>query len=210
MLDNLKIFVRESWLLVTAALLCGLLLAATNAALGPRIQMNKTLKLTNLAAGLLPEAKNFVPLPEPIEIKGLDGKPEPAVVFKAVAKDKVVGWAFKAVGSGFADKIDLVVGVDASFNKLTGYDVVASSETPGFGDQIKDAYYRGQFAGAPAERFNLVGFGAANAADIDSTIVAISGATISSTAVVQAMNHYLPQLKEQLQQKGLIPNDSNP
>ncbi|HQG47961.1 MAG TPA: hypothetical protein PK373_02645, partial [Sedimentisphaerales bacterium] len=120
MLDNLKIFVRESWLLVTAALLCGLLLAATNAALGPRIQMNKTLKLTNLAAGLLPEAKNFVPLPEPIEVKGLDGKPEPAVVFKAVVKDKVVGWAFKAVGSGFADKIDLVVGVDASFNKLTG------------------------------------------------------------------------------------------
>lgn len=210
MLDNLKIFVRESWLLVTAALLCGLLLAATNAALGPRIEMNKTLKLTNLAASLLPEAKSFAPLPEAIEVKGLDGKPESAVVFKAIADDKTVGWAFKAVGSGFADKIDLVVGVDASFSKLTGYDVVASSETPGFGDQIKYVYYRGQFTGAPADTFSLVGFGAANPADIDSTIVAISGATISSAAVVQAMNHYLPQLKEQLQQKGLIPNGSNP
>ncbi len=210
MLDNLKTFVRESWLLVTAALVCGLLLAATNAALGPRIEMNKTLKLTSLAAGLLPQAKSFAPLPEPIEVKGLDGKPESAVVFKATDDDKTVGWAFKAVGSGFADKIDLVVGVDASFSRLTGYDVVASSETPGFGDQIKYPYYRGQFIGAPADKFSLVGAGAGNPADIDSTIVAISGATVSSTAVVQAMNHYLPQLKEQLQQKGLIANGSNP
>jgi len=209
-LDNVKIFVRESWLLVTAALLCGLLLAATNAALGPRIEMNKTLKLTNLAADLLPEAKSFAPLSEPIEVKGLDGKPETAVIFKAIDGDKLVGWAFKVTGSGFADKIDLVVGADASFSKLTGYDVVASSETPGFGDQIKDSYYRSQFAGAPAGKFSLVGTGAASPTNIDSTIVAISGATISSTAVVQAMNHYLPQLKEQLQQKGLIAHGSNP
>lgn len=210
MLDNLKIFIRESWLLVASAVVCGLLLAATNAALGPRIEMNKTLKLTSLAAGLLPEAKSFAPLPEPIEVQGLDGKIESAVVFKATADDKVVGWAFKATGSGFADRIDLVVAVDASFSKLTGYDVVASSETPGFGDQIKDNYFRGQFTGAPADTFSLVGTGAGNPADIDSTIVAISGATISSTAVVQAMNHYLPQFKEQLQQKGLIANGSNP
>jgi len=209
-LDSLKIFIRESWLLVTAALLCGLLLAATNAALGPRIEMNKTLKLTSLAAGLLPEAKSFAPLPEPVEVKGLDGKLESAVVFKATADDKVVGWVFKVTGSGFADKIDLVVAVDASFSKLAGYDVVASSETPGFGDQIKDAYYRSQFMGAPAGKFTLVGAGTANPAVIDSTIVAISGATISSTAVVQAMNHFLPQFKEQLQQKGLIANGSNP
>lgn len=210
MLDNLKRFVQESWLLVAASLVCGLLLAATNAALGPRIERNKTLKLTNLAGGLLPEAKSFTPLPEPVEVKGLDGKAESAVVFKAMADGKVVGWAFKAVGSGFADKIDLVVAVDASFSKLAGYDVVASSETPGFGDQIKDSYYRGQFSGAPADKFSLVGAGAANPQEIDSTIVAISGATISSTAVVQAMNHYLPQFKEQLQQKGLIGHGNNP
>ena len=44
----------------------------------------------------------------------------------------------------------------------------------------------------------------------DSTIVAISGATVSSTAVVEAMNHYLPQFKEQLEQKGLIGNGNQP
>ena len=210
MLDSLKRFLQESWLLVTSALVCGLLLAATNAALSPRIEMNKTTKLTSLAATLLPEAQTFVPLPEPVEVKGLDGRMESALVLKAMAGDKIVGWVFKVVGSGFADKIELVTAADASFQKLAGYDVVASNETPGFGDQIKDAYYRGQFAGAPAAPFSLVGLGGANPQNADSTIVAISGATISSTAVVQAMNHYLPQFKEQLQQKGLIGNGSNP
>jgi len=209
-LDSLKRFAQESWLLVAASLVCGLLLAATNAALGPRIEMNKTLKLTSLAANLLPEATSFTPLPEPIEVQGLDGRRESAVVFKATADDRLVGWAFKVTGSGFADKIELVTAVDASFQKLAGYDVVTSSETPGFGDQIKDNYYRSQFSGAPADKFTLVGGGAANPQEIDSTIVAISGATISSTAVVQAMNHYLPQFKEQLQQKGLIGHGSNP
>jgi len=209
-LDSLRRFLQESWLLVTAAFGCGLLLAATNAALSPRIEMNKTTKLTALAAHLLPEAKTFVPLREPVEIQTLDGKTESAVVFRATADDKTVGWVFKVVGSGFADKIELVTAVDAAFQKLAGYDVIASSETPGFGDQIKDTYYRSQFAGAPAGRFSLVGAGAANPQEIDSTIVAISGATISSTGVVQAMNHYLPQFKEQLQQKGLIGNGSNP
>lgn len=209
MLDRLKHFLQESWLLVTGAFVCGLLLAATSAALSPRIEMNKMTKLTNLAARLLPEAQTFVPLSEPIEVKGLDGRTEPALVLKAMADHKIVGWAFKVVGFGFADKIELVTATDASFKKLAGYDVVSSNETPGFGDQIKDAYFRDQFMGAPVGRFTLVGRGAANPADIDSTIVAITGATISSTGVVQAMNHYLPQFKEQLQQKGLIPNGSN-
>jgi len=40
--------------------------------------------------------------------------------------------------------------------------------------------------------------------------VAISGATVSSTAVVAAMNLYLPQIKEQLQQKGLIGHGNQP
>ncbi|HNS21283.1 MAG TPA: FMN-binding protein [Sedimentisphaerales bacterium] len=209
MLDNLKRFVRESWLLVAASLVCGVLLAATNAAVGPRIELNKAAKLTNLAVGLLPEAKTFAPL-DPVEIQGLDGKTEKAVVFKAVADDKVVGWVFKVVGSGFADKIELVAAVDASFQKIAGYDVMTSSETVNFGDQIKEAYYRNQFVGAPTERFNLVGTGTAKPELIDSTIVAISGATISSAAVVQAMNYYVPQFKEQLEKKGLIGNGSNP
>jgi RnfABCDGE-type electron transport complex G subunit len=205
---NLRRFFQESWLLIAASFSCGLLLAATNAALSPRIEMNKVMKLTNLAGTLLPEATTFAPLEEPLEVRSLDGRTEPATVYKAVADDRVVGWIFRVVGSGFADKIELVVAADAPFQKLAGVDVLASNETPGFGDQIKQMFFRGQFFGAPVAPFTLVRTG--NREQIDSTIVAISGATVSSTAVVEAMNHYLPQIREQLQQKGLIGNGNQP
>jgi len=207
-LPSLKRFFQESWLLIAASFLCGLLLAATNAALSPRIELNKVMKLTNLAKTLLPAAQTFAPVQEPLEVKALDGRMGPATVFKAVADDRVVGWVFKVVGSGFADKIELVVAADASFQKLAGFDVLASNETPGFGSQLKEPFFRSQFAGAPADRFTLVSTG--NREQIDSTIVAISGATVSSTAVVEALNRYLPQIKEQLQQKGLTGNGNLP
>ncbi len=208
MLHNLKHFLQESWLLIAASFLFGLLIAATNAALGPRIELNKITKLTNLAAGLLPEAKAFVPLEEPLKVKAPDGRSEPLTVYRAVRDDHTVGWVFTVTGSGFADKIEMVTAADASFQKLGGFDVLASNETPGFGDQIKEPFFRDQFAGAPAGRFTLVNTG--DRSQIDATIVAITGATVSSTAVVDAMNDYIPQVKEQLQQKGLIGNGNQP
>ncbi|MGB8226986.1 MAG: FMN-binding protein, partial [Sedimentisphaerales bacterium] len=82
------------------------------------------------------------------------------------------------------------------------YSVLASSETPGFGDQINGDYFRKQFAGAPAAKLDLLKSG--NAGKIDNEIVAISGATVSSTAVVNIFNNYIEQVKEQLKQKGLL------
>jgi Na+-translocating ferredoxin:NAD+ oxidoreductase subunit G len=199
---SIKHFFEQSWLLIVASFFFGLLIAITNAALSPRIEQNKTAKLNELASELLPTATAFTPIKEEIEIKALDGRPQKLQVYRAVAGDQTVGWIFPVVGSGFADKIELVVGVDAAFKTMAGFDVLSSNETPGFGDRIKGDYYRDQFKGAPATELTLVKTG--DPAKIDSQIVAISGATVSSTAVVTALDHYLPLVKEQLQQKGLI------
>ena len=80
--------------------------------------------------------------------------------------------------------------------------MLSSNETPGFGDQIKLDYYRDQFKDAPATKLELVKTG--NAERIDSEIVAITGATISSQAVVDILNNYIGQVKKQLSAKGLI------
>lgn len=201
---NIRHFFEQSWLLIVASFFFGLLIAITSAALSPRIERNKTIKLNELAGGLLPDATAFAAVEEDIEIKALDGKPQRLSVYRAKADDRTVGWIFQVVGSGFADKIELVVAVNAGFDTLAGFDVLSSNETPGFGDQIKDSYYRDQFKGAPTGELTLVKAG--DPAAIDSQIVAISGATVSSTAVVRALDHYLPQVKTQLQQKGLISN----
>ncbi len=201
---SIKHFFEQSWLLIVASFFFGLLIAITNAALSPRIEQNKSDKLNKLASGLLPDATAFTPIKEDIEIKALDGKQQRITVYRATANKETVGWIFPVVGSGFADKIELVVGVDGAFKTMAGFDVLSSNETPGFGDQIKGSYYRDQFKGAPADKLTLVKTG--DPATIDSQIVAISGATVSSTAVVTALDHYLPQVKTQLQQKGLISN----
>jgi Na+-translocating ferredoxin:NAD+ oxidoreductase RnfG subunit len=41
---------------------------------------------------------------------------------------------------------------------------------------------------------------------VDSQIVAITGATVSSQAVVNIVNTFLAQIKDQMQKKGLIGN----
>jgi len=203
---KIKHFIQQSWLLIVASFCFGLLIAVTNAALSPRIEQNRINKLNRLTRGLLVEAENFIELDTEIEIESIQGKKEKVTIYRAVSETgECVGWSFNAAGPGFADKIELVVAVDKDFEKLAGFDVLASNETPGFGDQIKYDYFQDQFKGAPADEITLVRTG--DAKKIDSEIVAISGATVSSEAVVEIINNSVTQIKNQMQKHGLISND---
>jgi electron transport complex protein RnfG len=180
-----------------------LLIAVTNAGLSPRIIQNKINKRNQLVKGLLPEAKNFVSLDSDITIQSIGGKKTKTEVFKAVTETgECVGWSFNADGPGFADKIELVVAVDANVETIAGFDVLSSNETPGFGDRIKYDYFRDQFKGAPAAALKLVSLG--EPTEIDSQIVAISGATVSSEAVVEIVSNSVTQIKKQMQVKGIV------
>ncbi|MFQ6034807.1 MAG: FMN-binding protein [Sedimentisphaerales bacterium] len=202
-MPKIKYFIQQSWLLIICSFCFGLLIAVTNAALSPKIVQNKIDKLNRLTGALLPEAERFVPLDTEIEIKSIRGKKEKVKVYRAVTgTDECVGWSFSTAGPGFQDKIELVIAADKDFEKIAGFDVLASNETPGFGDQIKDAYFRGQFKDAPLQQLQLVKTGEPKR--IDSEIVAITGATVSSEAVVEIINNSIIQLKDQLRKKGLI------
>ncbi|MGB2862209.1 MAG: FMN-binding protein [Sedimentisphaerales bacterium] len=205
-MSKIKHFMQQSWLLIVASFCFGLLIAVTSAALSPRIRQNEINKRNRLVTVLLPEAKDFILLDEQIEIQSLQGKKEKVEIYKAMSgAAECIGWSFEAAGSGFADKIKLVVALDKNFEKIAGFDVLASNETPGFGDQIKYDYYRNQFKGAPAGELKLVTVGERD--KIDSEIVAISGATISSEAVVEILSNSITQVKEEMWKKGIIGND---
>ena len=202
---KIKHFFQQSWLLITASFFFGLLIAVTSAALSPRIEQNKVNKRNRLVGAILKEAKNFV-LDSEIEIESMQGQKEKIEVFRAMSEtDECVGWSFNAIGPGFADKIELVVAVDKDFLYLKGFDVLSSNETPGFGNQIKFDYFRDQFKGAPAGELRLATSG--DNTKIDSEIIAISGATISSEAVVDIINNSVTQIKKQIKEIGLIGND---
>ena len=205
-MSKIKHFMQQSWLLIVASFCFGLLIAVTSAALSPRIRQNEINKRNRMVTMLLPEAKDFILLDKQIEIQSPQGKKEKVEIYRAVSEaNECVGWSFEAAGSGFADKIKLVVALDKNFEKIAGFDVLASNETPGFGDQIKYDYYRDQFKGAPAGELKLVTVG--ERSKIDSEIVVISGATISSEAVVEIVSNSITQVKEQMRKKGIIGND---
>jgi len=200
----MKHFIQQSWLLIVASFCFGLLIAITNAAWSPRIEQNKIEKLNSLMRDLLPKTGRFE-LEAELEIESARGKKIKSNVYKALSdQGRCVGWAFNCKGPGFQDKIELVVAVDKDFERIAGFSVLASNETPGFGDKIKLPWYRNQFAEAPAEKLQLVKTG--DAEKIDSEIVAITGATVSSEAVVKIMNNSITQVKDQMQKKGLIGN----
>lgn len=203
-MSKIKLFFQESWLLLFCSFSFGLMLAAANAAWSGKVEQNRINKIKNLMSNLVPDAKNFKSVMN-VEVDLGKGKKANSEVFEAFSDDgNCIGWSFKVEGSGFADKIELIVAVDAAFEKMAGYNVLYAVETPGFGDRIKQDFFRNQFKGASAGGFELTKTG--DSKIIDSRIVAISGATVSSTAMVNALNNYFKQIKPALEAKGLLKN----
>ncbi len=206
-MSKIKYFVQQSWLLIISSFCFGLLLAIASAAWSPRIEQNRINKLNDLAGRLIPDANDFVPLDKmgiEIEVTSLKGKKKKVDVYKAVSGEECFGWTFNAVGPGFQDKIELIIAVDKDFKTIAGFDVLASNESPGTGDKIKEKDFRKQFEDKSAAKLELIKSGEAK----DNKILAISGATISSEAVVKIINHYMKEVKEEMQRKGLLGNDS--
>jgi electron transport complex protein RnfG len=102
-----------------------------------------------------------------------------------------VGFAVPAGSPGFQDWIGLLFGYDARTNRMLGMRVLESKDTPGLGDKIeRDTAFVGQFAGLATP---LVGIKAGAESDT-ATVDMITGATISSRAVIKAINDALARL----------------
>lgn len=203
----IKNFIEKSWLLIIASLAFGVLLAVTNAQLTPRIKRNEIEKFNKLASRMIEGAKSFDSISEQIAITSAKGKELSVDVKKATSEDEnTLGFAFVAEGSGFADKIKLVIAVDARFQTILGFGVLLSNETPGFGDKIDkpEHYFAKQFTGTPAKKLELAKIGDWKTIDGDTEIIAITGATVTSDAVVTIFNTYIEQVKTKLQEKGLL------
>ena len=97
-----------------------------------------------------------------------------------------MGAAVTAQEPGFQEEVLLMIGFEPSSGTLIGFKVLDEKETPGLGDKIeRDTAFGAQFAGRVAP---LKGVKARNAGDA-SQVQTITGATISSRAVIRIINH---------------------
>ena len=202
---RIKYFVQQSWLLIVAPFFFGLLIAVANAAWQQRITRNEQDKLYGLMRELITDANDFKVAIDKLQITDNRGKTTETDIYEVLdSNEKSIAFAFVADGPGFADKIKLVIAVDDGCERLFGFKVLSSNETPGIGSQIKEDDFGSQFKNIPAVKLELVKTGSAK--ETECQIVAISGATVSSEAVVKILNTYIDKVKEQLQVKGFIGN----
>ncbi len=103
-----------------------------------------------------------------------------------------VGMAISGAEPGFQDVINLIFGYDPVENRILGMKVLDNKETPGLGDKIvKDSLFVGGFEGARAPLVGVkTGSGSGKAEEVDM----ITGATISSRAVIAIINHQIESM----------------
>lgn len=104
----------------------------------------------------------------------------PITVFPAMKNGKLTGVAFETFGKGYGGDIGVMVGFVTDGSKLEGIGITTLKETPGLGARVVEPDYRDQFKGHSTDSIALKKQGG--------DITAISGATISSTGTVAAVN----------------------
>jgi len=102
------------------------------------------------------------------------------------ADSTLAGYAFIGAGGGYQGVIKIMIGIDPDWKKLKAIQVIENLETPGLGAKITSEPFLAQFRGLAVEpRITYV---QNKAPQKDSEIQAITGATISSRAVVRILN----------------------
>jgi len=190
-------YVGQAWLVILLALVYGGALAGVQTTLGPRIAENKKRETYDVVPQLVAGADKAKTIELVVETEtGREVR-----VYKASAADgDHKGWVIPAAGQGFADRIDLLIGLNADLSTITGLYVLGQKETPGLGNYITGEPFRSQFAGKPADPNRpLVVVKSDPQASCE--IRAVTGATISSESVSTIVNQAIANLKEPIRRQ---------
>jgi electron transport complex protein RnfG len=188
--------------LTLAGLLSGVAIAGAFVITQPRIQANKAAALRQAVFHVVPGADSMqtctVQAGTIVPVEAGQPAPDEAIYATYDRGGSLVGYAIPADGSGFQDAIRLIFGYQPQQQRIVGMQVLESRETPGLGDKIiKDDHFLDNFTALDAAgEVVLVKHGAKqNANEVD----AITGATISSRAVVRILNDGLQTWRAPLQ-----------
>ncbi len=168
-----------AWLVLTIiTVVAALCLGMTNEVTKDVIIEQEAIAAENTRKQLVPEAEAFeeIKLPEGSKLDSL---------FAGQKDGEVVGYVARITATGFGGPVEVTVGQKAD-GEILGISVGGASfaETAGLGAKAKDKAFMDQFTGKAAPLTVIKAGGVAG----DSTIDAITAATITSNAVTSAVN----------------------
>lgn len=186
----------SSWRLLTTLALggaaAGLLVVAVYRATLPRIEGYEAAKVAGAVREVLkaPVRWDTLYLQKGELTKtpggGDERKSLPTAYVGYDASGKTLGAAVTAQEPGFQEEVLLMIGFEPSNGTLIGFKVLDEKETPGLGDKIeRDKTFVSQFPGRVAPLKGVKKINAGNASEVQT----ITGATISSRAVIRIINH---------------------
>ncbi|MBQ7974557.1 MAG: RnfABCDGE type electron transport complex subunit G [Clostridia bacterium] len=171
---NPKEIVRVGLILFVITALSALLLAFANKVTAPIIEENNRIKTEAAMRTILPEAETFTK----VEVEGVDE------VYIGKTADGIAGVCVVSSEYGYGGEIKLITGINSK-GEVTGIDLLSHSETPGLGAKAEEPEFTSQFEGKTKDI--AVSRGKASGNEIN----AMSGATITSKAVTDAVNKAL-------------------
>ncbi len=175
--------------LVVVSLLAATSLSMVYEKTRPTIEENKRIELKNSLGEVFPLGDRFEENNELALIS--EGREGIKKMFDGYDKeDNKIGVVLLMDTIGFAGSIRMLVGVDNS-KKITGMKILEHLETPGLGERITEDEFLNQFTGKPITL---------QIEDVD----AITGATISSTAVIETITGNVGRISEYLVEDEVI------
>lgn len=140
--------------------------------------------------------KNLFPQMDKSQVMKNTGKGPDAVIKVEDSTGKLLGYAFIAEGNGYQGVIKVMTGLSPDLSKLQGIEILESQETPGLGAEIASKSFRQQFAGLAVT--HEIEYVKNQKPSQPYQIEAITGATISSRAVVTLLNKRLEEVRKVL------------
>jgi len=161
----MKEMVRYGMILAVICAVAAGLLAGVNSLTKPKIIAQAQAEEEASLKEVIPDAEHFE------AIKSADI----ILYYKAYSKEKkLVGVAFKTSAKGYSSQIDTMVGMTV-YGTITAIKILNQNETPGLGSRVTESGFTGQF-------------NKKNIPDLN-TVEAITGATISSKAVIDSVKN---------------------
>ncbi len=193
--------------LAIAGLVSGVAIIGIYESTLPTITANKARELREAVFKVLPGVSQMQALvyrDSEVVVVEMPDKDEPVIYGGYDEQGDFVGYAMPAAGPGFQDTIAILYGYKPGEKIVVGMEVLESRETPGLGDKIyKDAVFVAGFSALSVEPeiFAVKKGTKSQPNEID----AITGATISSKAVVRIINEAHAAWSAQLPTPGSEP-----
>jgi electron transport complex protein RnfG len=185
--------------MVVAGFFSGLIIIGIFLITFDTIKENKARELKEAVLRVLPGVSQMSQLRlEKDRVVAYTGDPDENTLYAGFSHDgRFAGYALTGAGAGFQDTIKVIYGYQPESERVVGMWILDSRETPGLGDKIyKDAEFVANFDALSIQpTIKVVKKGTKTK---NSEVDAITGATISSKAVVRIINianeKWLPHL----------------